>query len=266
MLRFAGVQDSAAANENIAGALGWCAFDYNSNHFTADHSINYHGVADIFRVPKHAGYFFRSQAAPVAAGGGPMVYIAHYWKKALVPNDVLVASNCEEVELFVNGRSLGRKKPSLYQSLPYPLYSWTSVVYRPGELKAIGYIKGAVAATFIRKTPGAPVALRMVPDDTILFDGGDMTRVVVVAMDRYGQTVPGAVNSVSVFTDGPADFFGESPIALEDGKTAFFVKTRSDEDGVAKFRAQSRGLTADSVKITIRSDPGSILRKKILGR
>jgi beta-galactosidase len=177
-----------------------------------------------------------------------------------------VVSNCEEVELFVNNRSLGRKKPSRYPSLPHPLYEWSSVIYRPGELKAIGSIKGAVAATFVRKTPGLPTALRMVPDDTVLLEGGDMTRVVVVAVDKNGQTVPGAGNSVSIFTEGPADFFGESPIALEDGKTAFFVKTRSDETGIAAFRAQSLGLKSDSTRITVRSDPASILRKKILGR
>ena len=266
MLRFAGVQDSVAANENIAGALGWCAFDYNSSHFTAEHSINYHGVADIFRIPKYAGYFFRSEAEPSAPGGGPMVYIAHSWKKAAAPHAIWVVSNCEKVELFVNGRSLGRKSPEYYRSLPHPLFAWNSVIFKPGELKAVGYIKDTVAATFIRKTPGKPVALRLVPDDTVLTDGGDMTRVVITAIDTFGQTVPRANNSVSIFSDGPADFFGESPIALEDGKTAFFVKTRSDETGMATFRAQGDGLTSDSIRVRIISDPGAVARKRILGK
>ena len=97
----------SAANEYMAGALGWCAFDYNSAYRTADHSVCYYGAADIFRIPKHAGMFLKSQADPAMVG--PMVYIAHYWKKPLAHNEVWVASNCEQVELFVNGKSLREK-------------------------------------------------------------------------------------------------------------------------------------------------------------
>jgi beta-galactosidase len=264
MRTFAEVLDSVAANEYIAGALVWCAFDYNSNHGTADRSVCYYGAADIFRIPKHTGMFLKSQADPATVG--PMVYIAHYWKKPLTSNDVWVASNCERVELFVNGKSLGRKTPDQYPHLSHPLAVWKNVAFKPGEIKAVGYSKDTIAATHVRITPGPPVALKIIPGDTVLVDGGDMTLVVVVAVDRYGQTVPAANNTVALSVSGVADFIGENPIALEDGKTAFFVKTRADETGVALCGAESRGLTAASARLTVSRDPQAPLRRRVLGR
>jgi beta-galactosidase len=264
MHTFAEVLDSVAANEYIAGALVWCAFDYNSGHGTADHSVCYYGAADIFRIPKHTGMFLKSQADPAMVG--PMVYIAHYWKKTLAPNDVWVASNCDQVELFVNGKSLGRKTPDQYTHLSHPLAVWKDVAFKPGEIKAVGYIRDTIAATHVRTTPGPPVALKIIPDDTVLVEGGDMTRVIVVAVDRYGQTVPAANSTVALSVSGVADFIGENPIALEDGKTAFFVKTRADETGTVTCRAASKGLADASTRLRVSGDPQAPLRRRVLGR
>ncbi|MBN2188035.1 MAG: DUF4982 domain-containing protein, partial [Chitinispirillaceae bacterium] len=264
MRTFAEVLDSVAANRYLAGALVWCAFDYNSQHGTADRSVCYYGAADMFRIPKHTGMFLKSQAAPAVVG--PVVYIAHYWKKPLVPNHLWVASNCERVELFVNGKSCGRKKPDRYPHLPHPLAVWKGVAFNQGEIKAVGYIRDTIAATHIRTTPGPPVALKIMPDDTVLLDGGDMTRVVVVAVDRHGQTVPAADDTVALSVSGPADFIGENPIALEDGKTAFFVKTRADEIGAVTCRAAFRGLPPACARLRVSGDPQAPLRRRVLGR
>jgi beta-galactosidase len=254
MLAHAAIHDSAAANPMIAGLLGWCAFDYNSAYqYYQEKTVCYHGVADIFRIPKHAAWFYKSQTDPAVYG--PMVYIAHYWKKALKPNDVWVASNCEKVELFVNNVSKGRRAPDRYRSLPHPLFVWKSVPFKAGELKAVGYIGDTAAATFVRRTPGAPVQLQMTPDDTVLEEGGDMTRVVVTAIDGYGQTVPQVSDTVTLSASGAGDFLGESPIALEDGKTAFFVKTRTGEDGAITCTAQCRRLTEAKALIAVRARP-----------
>jgi len=264
MRKFAEVMDSVAANEYIAGALAWCAFDYNSGYGTADQSVCYYGAADMYRIPKQAGMFLKSQAAPAVVG--PMVYVAHSWKKPLAPNDVWVASNCDQVELFVNGTSLGKKTPDQYPSLAYPMSVWKGVTFKPGEIKAVGYIKDTIAATHIRRTPGLPVALKVIPDDTVLVEGGDMTRVVVVVVDKYGQIVPAAKNAVALSVSGAAEFVGQSLIALEDGKTAFFVKTRADETGEVACRAECGGLASASAHLRVTADPQASLRRKVLGR
>ncbi len=152
MLHFAAANDSAVANPEIAGILGWCAFDYNSPHFTAERSVNYHGVADIYRLPKYAAMFYRSQADPVAYG--PMIFIADSWEKSSMPRDIWVVSNCDRAELFVNGVSLGKKSPTSYRSLAHPLFVWKTVPVRQGELRAVGYLGDSVAATCVRTTPG----------------------------------------------------------------------------------------------------------------
>ena len=100
----------------------------------------------------------------------------------------------------------------------------------------------------------------------MLVAGGDMTRLVVVALDRYGQTVPAANNTVALSVSGVADFIGETPIALEDGKTAFFVKTRADETGPVVCRAACKGLAAASAHLTVKTDPQAPLRRRVLGR
>jgi beta-galactosidase len=263
MRRFAEVFDSVAANKYLAGALGWCAFDYNSGYGTADRSVCYYGAADIFRIPKQAGMFLKSQADPAVVG--PMVYIAHYWKNPLFPYDLWVASNCEQVELFVNGTSLGRKIPDQYPHLPHPMAVWKGVRFTPGEIKAVGYRNDMIVATHVRTTPGPPVALKIIPDDTVLVEGGDMTRLVVVAVDKHGQTVPAAKNAIGFFVTGVADFIGMNPIALEDGKTAFFVKTRADETGAVMCRVEGNGLAAARARLTVSGDPRAALRRRVLG-
>jgi beta-galactosidase len=264
MLRFAEFIDSVNMNPFIAGQIGWCAFDYNSSNRTADGTVCYYGASDMYRIPKHSGIFLRSQNDPTMAG--PMVEILHTWRKKLSPNDVWVAGNCKRVELFINGTSLGQKKPDQYQFLRYPLTVWKNVAFSPGEIKAVGYIGDSVAATTIRITPGPVVALKIIPDDTMIVAGGDMTRIVVLAVDRHGQTVPQANNVVALSVAGAADFIGQSLIALEDGKTAFFVKSRSDETGVALCSAEAVGLAVVGATIKISTDPLSALRRKIVGK
>jgi beta-galactosidase len=246
----AAMVDSAYKNPAIAGIVGWCAFDYNSSHTYAEHSVCYHGVADIFRQPKPAAYIYQSQRDP--ARYGPMVYVLHDWSEETKPNDVWVASNCDSVELFVNGKSLGRQAPDRYRSLPHPLFLWQKAKFRAGEIKAIGFRGGSVAATHSRATPGKPVRLVVRSEDTLLETGGDMTRVAVIAVDMFGQPVPRVVIPVSINVAGAADFIGTSQVALENGRTAFFVKTRAADTGTVLCTVKSKKLRAANVRITVR--------------
>jgi beta-galactosidase len=248
LLQHAAVQDSSANNTHLAGVLGWCAFDYNSPYHTAENTVCYHGVADMYRVPKFAAYFFKSQTDPAIYG--PMVYIADYWKSDS-PDAIYAVSNCGSVELFVNGVSRGVRKPEFYTSLPHPIFRWTGVPFESGRLSAIGYIGGKEAARHVRMTPGVPVKLAIVPDTTVLLDGGDMTRVAVAALDQNDQIVPCFNDSVTLSVAGAGIFLGESPIALEDGKTAFFVQTRSHLRGTITCQASSNKIASATAFIQV---------------
>ncbi|MBN1307464.1 MAG: DUF4982 domain-containing protein [Chitinispirillaceae bacterium] len=263
MLAHAAAHDSAMANPAVAGLLGWCAFDYNSTYRYAEHSICYHGVADIFRIPKPAAYFYASQCDPAIYG--PMIYIFHEWEKTYSSNDVWVASNCDSVELFVNGASQGKQAPGRFGHLPHPLFIWKTIPFRAGEIRAVGFVRDSVMVTTVRKTPGAAKRLTLVPDDTLLRSGGDMTRVVVTAVDAKGRPILRANNRIEITVGGGGDFLGKSPITLENGKTAFFVKTRGVEAGTINCSVKSRGLKAAHAHIGVISkpEPGKIMDENI---
>ncbi|MBN1760025.1 MAG: DUF4982 domain-containing protein [Chitinispirillaceae bacterium] len=256
LLRFAEVMDSVAANPYICGQIGWCAFDYNSGYPTADNGVCYYGAMDLYRIPKHAGMFLKSQGDPATVG--PVVYIAHTWNRKLSPNDVWVASNCDKVELFIGKKSLGIKKPDRFPSLPHPMAVWKGIPFKPGMLRAVGYCSDTIAAVHTRKTSKGPVTLKMIPDATQLIEGGDMTRVVVLAVDRYGQTSSAPNTIVELAVTGAAAFVGQHLIALEDGKTAFFVKTKAGETGPVTCRAKARGLAPAVVKMAVQSAPENL--------
>ena len=103
------------------GLLGWCAFDYASSHGNATTNengryVSPHGVSDIFRLPKLAAWFYQSQRDPNLYG--PMVHVCSHWTSGS-PTSVMVVSNCEEVELFQDDTSFGKKNSgSLFTHLP----------------------------------------------------------------------------------------------------------------------------------------------------
>lgn len=241
------------------GLLGWCAFDYASSHAMATTSetgrgknsyVCPHGVASIFRLPKLAGWFYQSQRDPTLYG--PMVHICNFWTSKS-PTNVMVVSNCEQVELFQDGKSLGKKSSgNLYTSLPHPVFSWATT-FTPGELKAVGYIGGTQSATHIVRTPGNPAAITVVPDTTTIFEGGDMTRVVVSLVDSFGQILHLHDDTVSLSATGAGDFIGEEKTALEGGQMAFFVKTHSSGSGIITCQAKIAGLTG-AATITVKED------------
>jgi beta-galactosidase len=256
-------QNASYAAKIWGGLLGWCAFDYASSHANATTNetgrgknsyISPHGVASVFRLPKLAGYFYQSQRDP--AFYGPMVRICNYWTSSS-PTSVLVVSNCDQVELFQDGTSLGKKTAgNLYTSLPHPCFSW-NVTFKSGELKAIGYRGGSQAATHIVKTPGSPAGLTVVPDTAMLYEGGDMTRVVVSIVDASGQLLHLNDDSVSLSATG-ADFIGEAKTSLEGGQTAFYVKTKASQTGTITCQASAGSLSASATIAVVQGSPVSI--------
>ncbi len=240
--------DSLYASKLWAGLVGWCAFDYNSPHSNATDReigrgkmsfVSPHGVSSIFRLPKLAGYFYQSQRDPVIYG--PMVHICSYWTSASLPN-ILVVSNCDDVELYQDG-VLVNTKIRHYKNLPHPIFLWTKVYYKPGELKAIGYIGGIQKATHIVRNPGTPTKLAVVPDTNVIYEGGDMTQVTVSLLDEHGQILHLRADSITLSASGAGDFIGETKTALEGGQMAFYVKTRASQRGIITCQASCAGLS-----------------------
>jgi beta-galactosidase len=210
-----------------------------------------------------------------------MVHVLPHWNwQGMEGKDipVMAYSNAEEVELFLNGKSLGRKKkfgepvelpvgPNVNAvkkiSSKYRLL-W-QVPYQPGTLKAVAYQGGKQVAADEVRTAGAPAKVKLVPDRTaILSDGDDLSFVTVRVEDKDGNLVPGAANLVRFKVTGAGSIAAVdngSPASVEpfhaDYRKAFsglaLVIVRSKpEPGKITLEASSDGLAPATAEITAR--------------
>ena len=83
-----------------------------------------------------------------------------------------------------------------------------------------------------------------------------MTRIVVASVDSNAQVVVGDNSKVRIQVDGPVDFLGERQIALENGMTAFFIKTRSEEIGIVTCSAKNGIINSAKASIVVRGGTG----------
>jgi beta-galactosidase len=244
------VQNQQYQKSNISGAMDWAAFDYNTT-FDSPSCIDftcYHGVSDIFRLPKFAASAFASQRD--AARYGPYVSINSYWTPGQSSSTIYIAGNCQQVELFANGASKGRISPNAYTALPHPLFQFANVTGPAGSLRADCYIGGSIVATDTKFTPGAATHLTLTADNTSLVaDGADMTRVVIRALDANNQVVPTNNAKVSFAVTGPGAVVGEQPLVLEAGVGAVYLKTALNQTGTIGLTASSPGLAGASASV-----------------
>lgn len=204
-------------DESVAGQFIWTGFDYLGEptpyYSEWPSRSSYFGCVDLVGLPKDLFYMMKSQWVKES----PMVHIVpHHWNwKAGQKLDIHVFSNCDEVELFINGKSCTRKYRTGGSSDLAERYRfiWHDLVWQPGEIRAVGYRKGEVCTEEILKTAGAPAEIRLNTGRcTCAADGEDMLFVEVSAVDRENNPVPDAKTYIRF------DVAGESlKIAAADG-------------------------------------------------
>jgi beta-galactosidase len=153
---------------------------------------------DLCGFPKDIYYYLKSWWT-----SQPVLHIAPHWNWN--PGDtvkVTIYSNCEEVELLLNQKSLGKKTMEKNGHL-----TW-QVPYQPGKLQAIGYIKQKPAIKQTTETTGKPVMIKMEPDKTTLTLSRDVAVINITATDVKGLTVPTAQNDIYFTITGPARIIG----------------------------------------------------------
>jgi len=260
-LLHARVQDRQFGKENVAGAIGWCAFDYGTHQqFGSGDRICYHGVMEIFRLPKYAAYAYASQSDPAQR---LVLFAATFWalgdRNASRIDRLVVFSNCDRIEVFVGDNRLGRFAPdrASFPHLPHPPYqipmgsgnlSWGQ---RFPDLRVVGYLGGRPVAEHCIDAGSLPHALVLAADFTELkADGADMTRVAFTIVDRFGNRLPYTNQPVFLELDGPADLIGENPLALMGGQAAVYVRARR-EPGRVTVRASTPRLEPATVTLEI---------------
>jgi beta-galactosidase len=187
----------------LSGGFIWTGFDYRGEPTPYGWPcINSHfGVMDTCGFPKDNFYYYQSWWTDK-----PVLHLLPHWNwpgKEGQAIDVWCYSNCREVELFLNGQSLGRKTME-----PNSHLAWM-VKYAPGVLSAKGYNGGKVIAETKIETTGEPVAVQLTPDrSTLNADGEDVSVFTVSATDAQGRVVPVATNLVHFELNGPGKILG----------------------------------------------------------
>ena len=191
-----------AERDWIAGGFVWAGFDYKGEPRPFGWPVvNCHyGFMDICGFPKDSYYYYKSWWSDE-----PVLHLFPHWNWEGREGEeiaVWVHSNCDEVELFLNGVSLGKQTVK-----PLHHLEW-KVKYSPGKLVAKGVRKGqALEAT--RVTTGAPAVIRLSADrDSLVADKADLAVVTVEVLDVAGRVVPTAGNKIAFKLAGPAALIG----------------------------------------------------------
>lgn len=205
----------AAENDFWLGGFIWTGFDYRGEPtpYKWPNISSHFGVMDVCGFPKNIYYYYQSWWKDE-----DVLHISPQWNwrgKEGQNIDVWVNSNADNVELFLNGKSLGKK------NMPRNKHLQWSVAYRPGTLKAVGYRNGKKLVSEV-KTTGAAYKLKLTPSKQILLaDGSDAVVVNVLILDKNGLEVPDAMQEIKFNLTGGATIIGVGngdPSSHEDDK------------------------------------------------
>ncbi|MDE3145668.1 MAG: DUF4982 domain-containing protein, partial [Bacteroidota bacterium] len=187
----------------LGGLFVWTGFDYRGEPtpFQWPCVTSHFGFMDICGFPKDGYYAYKA-----AWTKDPVVHIFPHWnwsEKTGKPITVHCYTNCDEVELFLNGKSMGKQK-----AIPFTKIIW-QLIYAPGKLEAIGYRNGKVVTNDVIETTDQPSQIKLNSDvATLKADGCDVAIVKVSIKDEKGRTVPVADNLVKFSIDGPGKIIG----------------------------------------------------------
>jgi beta-galactosidase len=249
----------------LSGIFLWTGFDYHGEPapFNWPAASSQFGLMDLCGFPKDNYYYYQAAWRPE-----PLVHIFPHWDlpdQVGQPVKVGCYTNCAEVELFLNGRSLGRK-----QAMRNDHLEWADVIYEPGRLEAKGYLDGKVAASACVETTGPAQSIRLLPDrSSIAASRNDICVVDVEIVDAQGRVVPTADPQVFFTISGPGQIIGVGngdPSSHEPehasqrrafhGRCQAILQPVEQTGGSIQFGAHTEGL--HSAEITIQLTPSLI--------
>ncbi|HTV39886.1 MAG TPA: beta-galactosidase GalB [Candidatus Sulfotelmatobacter sp.] len=251
-------------NPFVAGEFVWTGFDYlgEPTPYYGDHvpsRSSYFGIIDLAGFPKDRFYLYQAHWRPDFRMAHIVPQCWNWPGREGQITPVHVYTSGDEAELFLNGKSLGRKKKGQYE---YRL-RWDDVAYEPGELKVVAYKNGRRWATDTMETTGPAAKLLLTADRRkIDADGKDLSYITVKVADSKGRVVAQADNQVHFDISGPGEL-----IATDNGdatdltsfqspqRNAFnglvlaIVRSKASERGTITLRAESPDLTGAIVVV-----------------
>jgi beta-galactosidase len=249
------------------GGFVWTGFDYRGEPTPYEWpNINSHfGIMDMCGFPKNIYYYYQSWWT-----NKDVLHISPHWNwkgKEGQPIDVWVYSNADDAELFLNGKSLGKK------DMPRNSHLQWKVNYEPGTLSAVAFKNGKKITANVETTGPAAEVVITPYKTTMIADGKDATIINVTAVDKEGREVPDAENLISFSLKGDAKIIGVgngNPSSHEpdkcldgswqrklfNGKCQVILQAGNSPD-VIRFEATSQGLWKGATDI-ITVNPGSV--------
>jgi beta-galactosidase len=262
-VRHARVHDQLASNPQYAGGIGWCAFDYNTHgNFGSGDRICYHGVTDIFREPKPAAGFYKSQCDPSEE---IVLEPAFHWARGDASvgfSKAMVCSNCDHLKFYIDNKLVAdvdpdRKQFAHLRYAPFVLETG-ELFHKWGDLKIEGYIDGKLVITKQMSGSGVDTKFLLLPDDPRLqADGADSTRVVLRVTDEFGAVRPFANDPIKFELEGPAKLIGDNPFSLTGGTGAVWIRAQ-ENPGKAILKAIHPYLGVQRVEIDIARAPDEV--------
>jgi len=273
------------------GTAKWCMFDCGEVNGTVSRSLwtppddkltlrwpfnDYLGISDMWRLPKSAYFLFQSQWTET-----PVVHIVGHWTwpgQEGKPRQIRVYSNCDAVELLLNGRSLGVHEPAsqkrvwadfqaiaqkyselrgdqfTHRLLPgarltHPPFIWDDVGYQPGTLVARGRKRGAIYEHELRTAGESRQVLLKAEKASLEANGRDVSFIEAQVVDEHGTVVPSARPWINFTLQGPGRLLGgTTTIDAITGRAAINVQSTS-EPGEIVVEAASAGLGTGTVRI-----------------
>jgi beta-galactosidase len=189
-----------AARPWLSGGFAWTGFDYRGENGWPDVVSNY-GTIDLAGFPKDNYFYYQAWWS-----NKPVLHLLPHWNwsgKEGEKIDIRCFSNLDDIELFLNGKSLGRKTMSRNSHLQW------MVPYSPGTLTARGYKDGKLIAEEKVESTGTPAAIKLTSDRGIINpDGEDLSIITVAVTDLQGRVVPNADNLIHFEISGPGKIIG----------------------------------------------------------
>jgi len=268
----ADILNAVMGHPRVAGAVGWCAFDYHSQDWVTVDSIQPWGVCDVFRAPKLAASLYASQLDPRVR---PVLQAATRWKvgdqAGFDPNEntmksghdapLVVFSNCEQVEIFIGdeARSVFTPARDRFPQLPHPPFFCTGLgtIWGPAwqELRIVGYVGGQAVTE--QRFPASNDARNLsleIDDRELIADGTDMTRLLLKHTDAFGNPQSHSRVAVTLEVTGPATLVGPNPCALAGGIAGLYLRAGTVPGKVlVKAHAAELGVTQE---VTVRIRKG----------
>ena len=252
--------NTVSSHKFICGQFIWSGFDYlgEPTPYAWPARSSYFGIIDLAGFPKDAYYLYQS----VWTDKTVLHVFPHWnWKDGDDIDIWCYYSNADEVELYVNDRSMGAQK-----KIPGSYHVAWNVEYEPGEIKVVSRKNGQLVAKEVITTAGRPAQIRLTADrDRIKADGEDLCFVTVEVLDRDGNLCPLADNDIHFAVQGVATIAGGdngSQISHErfkdnhrkafNGKALVVLKS-IETPGNIRLVASAENLTSD--EITINSLP-----------